>query len=303
MIGPMARVPATCARSRRRRRCSTRFRDGVDSSAARCATCCSGPASRVDLDVVVEGDAVAAAERLAAALGGAVTRPRPLRHRDGRGRRARLRRRDRARASATRPRARCPRCGRARWRRTCCAATSRSTRSRSRSDGRVALRAPGALEDLDARVLRVLHERSFLDDPTRLLRLVRYATRLGFSVEAGTAALAAAAVAGGALATVTPARLGERAAAAAARAVGGRGVGVGRGVAAAGGDGVRSWAGGAGARAAARRRSRRPAAAGGVRVGRWSRRRSGVGLTGSGFLGGSATSWWPVLRRMASRGG
>jgi len=75
-------------------------------------------------------------------------------------------------------------------------------------DGRVAA-APHAVEDLDARVLRVLHERSFVDDPTRLLRLVRYATRLGFGVEAETAALADAAVAGGALATVTPARIGS----------------------------------------------------------------------------------------------
>lgn len=75
-------------------------------------------------------------------------------------------------------------------------------------DGRVAA-APGAFEDLDARVLRVLHQRSFLDDPTRLLRLVRYATRLGFAVEDGTAALADAAVAGGALATVSPTRVGN----------------------------------------------------------------------------------------------
>jgi tRNA nucleotidyltransferase (CCA-adding enzyme) len=77
-----------------------------------------------------------------------------------------------------------------------------------RLDGR-AVAAPHAYEDLDARVLRVLHDRSFLDDPMRLLRLVRYATRLGFSVEAGTAALADAAVAGGALATVTPTRVGN----------------------------------------------------------------------------------------------
>lgn len=74
-------------------------------------------------------------------------------------------------------------------------------------DGRVEA-APHAFEDLDARLLRVLHERSFADDPTRLLRLVRYATRLGFGVEPATAALARAAVADGALATVTPTRVG-----------------------------------------------------------------------------------------------
>lgn len=75
-------------------------------------------------------------------------------------------------------------------------------------DGR-AVAAPNAYEDLHARVLRVLHERSFIDDPTRLLRLVRYATRLGFAVEPGTAALASNAIAGGALATVTPTRVGN----------------------------------------------------------------------------------------------
>jgi tRNA nucleotidyltransferase (CCA-adding enzyme) len=67
---------------------------------------------------------------------------------------------------------------------------------------------PGALEDLDARVLRVLHDRSFRDDPTRLLRLARYAARLGFEPEPDTDRLAADAIAGGALDTVTGSRLG-----------------------------------------------------------------------------------------------
>jgi len=67
---------------------------------------------------------------------------------------------------------------------------------------------PGAGEDLDARVLRVLHDRSFLDDPTRLLRLARYAARLGFEPDPETDRLAAEAIAGGALDTVTGSRLG-----------------------------------------------------------------------------------------------
>ncbi len=67
---------------------------------------------------------------------------------------------------------------------------------------------PGALEDLEAGRLRVLHRRSFEDDPTRLLRMARYAARLGFTIEDGTEALAAAAIRSGALATVSGARLG-----------------------------------------------------------------------------------------------
>jgi tRNA nucleotidyltransferase (CCA-adding enzyme) len=70
------------------------------------------------------------------------------------------------------------------------------------------LAVEGALEDLRAGRLRVQHERSFLDDPTRLLRLARYRARLGFAVEEHTAELARAAVAGGALGTISGARVG-----------------------------------------------------------------------------------------------
>ena len=65
----------------------------------------------------------------------------------------------------------------------------------------------GGLGDLDERVVRVLHERSFLDDPTRLLRAVRYEARLGFSMDPDTERLAREAGAGGALATVSGARI------------------------------------------------------------------------------------------------
>jgi len=75
------------------------------------------------------------------------------------------------------------------------------------ADGELA-GVPGARADLDARALRVLHDGSFRDDPTRLLRLARYAGRLGFAVEAHTAALARLAVAVGALGTVSGERLG-----------------------------------------------------------------------------------------------
>jgi tRNA nucleotidyltransferase (CCA-adding enzyme) len=159
-----------------------------------------------DLDVVIEGDAVAAARRLGEALGGSVTvhdrfgtatvtagghvydlataraesyaRPGALPDvRPGTLEEDLLRRDFTVNAIAV------------------------------RLDGRV-VAVPQALEDLDARLLRVLHDASFRDDPTRLLRLVRYATRLGFAVEPSTRALADAALAGGALATVTPTRVG-----------------------------------------------------------------------------------------------
>jgi tRNA nucleotidyltransferase (CCA-adding enzyme) len=44
----------------------------------------------------------------------------------------------------------------------------------------------GGREDLERGLLRVLHERSFVDDPTRALRAARYAARLAFDPEAET---------------------------------------------------------------------------------------------------------------------
>jgi tRNA nucleotidyltransferase (CCA-adding enzyme) len=68
--------------------------------------------------------------------------------------------------------------------------------------------APGALADLEARRLRVLHDGSFVDDPTRLLRLARYSARLGFGLDPRTESLARRAVADRALASVSRARIG-----------------------------------------------------------------------------------------------
>ena len=70
-------------------------------------------------------------------------------------------------------------------------------------DGQL-LAPAGALEDLAARRLRVLHEQSFIDDPTRVMRLARYRTRLGFAVAPETAQLAELAR----LDTVSGARVG-----------------------------------------------------------------------------------------------
>jgi tRNA nucleotidyltransferase (CCA-adding enzyme) len=76
-------------------------------------------------------------------------------------------------------------------------------------DGREPVLHPRALDDLATGVLRVLHDASFVDDPTRLLRLVRYAARLGFAADEHTATLAGAAVEGGALNTVSGSRIGS----------------------------------------------------------------------------------------------
>src|SRR5439155_10967113 len=48
----------------------------------------------------------------------------------------------------------------------------------------------GGHADLDAGVVRILHPRSFVDDPTRLLRAVRYEVRLGFRMDPETERLA-----------------------------------------------------------------------------------------------------------------
>lgn len=66
-----------------------------------------------------------------------------------------------------------------------------------------------AEEDLAAGRLRVLHDASFIDDPTRLWRVARYAARLGFDLEERTARLARDAVRAGALETVSAARIGN----------------------------------------------------------------------------------------------
>ncbi|MBF0331453.1 MAG: CCA tRNA nucleotidyltransferase [Candidatus Omnitrophica bacterium] len=44
----------------------------------------------------------------------------------------------------------------------------------------------GGLKDLEAKLIRVLHSGSFVDDPTRILRAARYAVRFGFQLDALT---------------------------------------------------------------------------------------------------------------------
>jgi tRNA nucleotidyltransferase (CCA-adding enzyme) len=52
----------------------------------------------------------------------------------------------------------------------------------------------GGRADLEERVLRVLHNLSFIDDPTRIFRAIRYETRYGFRMDAHTLGLARACV-------------------------------------------------------------------------------------------------------------
>ncbi|MDZ4768642.1 MAG: hypothetical protein SGJ24_05900 [Chloroflexota bacterium] len=47
----------------------------------------------------------------------------------------------------------------------------------------------GGADDVRAGIVRVLHDRSFIDDPTRIVRAVRFESRLGFQIETHTRTL------------------------------------------------------------------------------------------------------------------
>ncbi len=51
----------------------------------------------------------------------------------------------------------------------------------------------GGLEDLENRKIRILHPNSFIEDPTRIVRAVRFAVRLGFQIDTRTKEYAQAA--------------------------------------------------------------------------------------------------------------
>ncbi len=63
--------------------------------------------------------------------------------------------------------------------------------------------------DLQAGRIRVLHDRSFIDDPTRILRAIRYEARYGFRMDDETEALARACIASGHVGDLSGARLRE----------------------------------------------------------------------------------------------
>ncbi|HEY8291975.1 MAG TPA: hypothetical protein VIG44_05785, partial [Thermomicrobiales bacterium] len=61
----------------------------------------------------------------------------------------------------------------------------------------------GGMTDLHGGIIRILHDASFRDDPTRLYRAARYAARFGFIIEPHTSMLLRAAIADGALTTIS----------------------------------------------------------------------------------------------------
>ena len=64
----------------------------------------------------------------------------------------------------------------------------------------------GGVADLEAKMIRIMHERSFIDDPTRILRAARYAVRFGFQFDALTQDLLNQAVEQDVFRTITPVR-------------------------------------------------------------------------------------------------
>ncbi len=61
--------------------------------------------------------------------------------------------------------------------------------------------------DLRRKQIKILHEKSFIDDPTRIFRGFRYAVRLGYEFEATTMELIKEALRGGALKTISKRRI------------------------------------------------------------------------------------------------
>src|SRR5207245_5565760 len=65
----------------------------------------------------------------------------------------------------------------------------------------------GGRADLEARRIRVLHNLSFIDDPTRIFRAIRYENRLGFGMDEHTTRLARGTIEMGLVGDLSSARL------------------------------------------------------------------------------------------------
>jgi tRNA nucleotidyltransferase (CCA-adding enzyme) len=168
-------------------------------------------AEGVDLDLAVEGDAVAAADVVAERLGGEVRRH----ERFGT---ATVVAADVSADLATTRRERYPRPGALPEVEPAPLAEDLARRDFTINAMAAALMADelgrlldphAGLTDLRTGALRVLHYRSFEEDPTRLLRAVRYELRLGFAMEDATERWAREAAESGAPATVSGPRIRE----------------------------------------------------------------------------------------------
>jgi len=62
-------------------------------------------------------------------------------------------------------------------------------------------------QDIKLRLVRIIHPQSFIDDPTRIFRAIRFAVRLDYEIESGTLYLMRAAIKNGYPALLTPERI------------------------------------------------------------------------------------------------
>ena len=146
---------------------------------------------QLDLDLALEGDALALAQRLAAALGARATLHRRFGTSTVRGAGfsldlARTRSETYLRPGAlpsVRPASVVQDLARRDF------TVNAMALALSRSQAGQLLDPHGGCGDLERRSLRVLHDRSFQDDATRILRCLRYEARLGFRPERRTMAL------------------------------------------------------------------------------------------------------------------
>ncbi len=79
--------------------------------------------------------------------------------------------------------------------------------SLNKSDYGIVIDVCKGLSDLKNKVLRIIHGKSFFDDPTRILRCVRFEKRFNFSIEYNTMKCLQEAIACSALESVSPQRL------------------------------------------------------------------------------------------------
>jgi tRNA nucleotidyltransferase (CCA-adding enzyme) len=149
-----------------------------------------------DVDLVVEGDARRLARRVAAALGGAVREHAAFQTAsvtlgDGRTIDFATARRERYRAPGALPEVEPATLGED-LRRRDFSVNAMAARLEAAAWGDL-VDVEGGAADLRRRVIRVLHPLSFVEDPTRIFRAARFASRLGFRLDATTARLARAA--------------------------------------------------------------------------------------------------------------